>query len=125
VIKIRLLYTFLTIVTIGVAPFLFGKWSSLPNWVSFWLGDFLFGVLLFWATMIFFAPANKRKIAIFLIIYCSVVELSQLYHTVWLDALRKTTLGGGILGHHFQWSDLLAYAGGIFFAYVLDKQCFT
>jgi hypothetical protein len=125
VIKIRLLYTFLTIGTIAIAPFLLSKWSSLPNWVNFWLGDFLFGILLFWATMIFFAHANKQKIALFLVIYCSVVELSQLYHAAWLDALRQTTIGGGILGHHFQWPDLLAYIGGVLFAYLIDKQCFT
>ncbi len=119
--QIRILYTFLTIATIAVVPFVFRHWSSLPNWVNFWLGDFLFGIFLFWLAMIFFAHANRRKIAFLLMIYCAVVETSQLYHAVWLDALRQTAIGGGILGHHFEWSDLLAYIGGIAFAYAADR----
>jgi hypothetical protein len=36
-----------------------------------------------------------------------------LYHANWIDTIRKTTLGGLILGYGFLWSDLLAYAIGI------------
>jgi hypothetical protein len=120
-IKIRIIYTVLTLVTLGVAPYLFRHWSLLPNWVNFWLGDFLFGVLLFWAAMILFVHANRRNVAIVLMIYCAVVETSQLYHAEWLDALRQTAIGGGILGHHFEWSDLLGYVSGVAFAYWMDR----
>ena len=41
-----------------------------------------------------------------------LVELSQLWHTPLLEALRSTTLGGLVLGYGFLWSDLACYAVG-------------
>lgn len=41
-----------------------------------------------------------------------LVELSQLWHTPFLEALRSTTLGGLVLGYGFLWSDLVCYAVG-------------
>jgi len=40
------------------------------------------------------------------------VELSQLYHAPWIDPIRRTTLGGLVLGFGFLWSDLACYAAG-------------
>jgi hypothetical protein len=41
------------------------------------------------------------------------VEVSQLYHAPWIDAIRQTRLGGWVLGFGFLWSDLACYAVGI------------
>lgn len=41
-----------------------------------------------------------------------LVELSQLWRTPLLEALRSTTLGGLVLGYGFLWSDLVCYAVG-------------
>ncbi len=41
-----------------------------------------------------------------------LVELSQLWHTPFLEALRSTTLGGLVLGYGFLWSDLVCYTVG-------------
>lgn len=40
------------------------------------------------------------------------IELSQLYHALWIDAIRNTTLGGLIIGFGFLWSDLVCYTIG-------------
>ena len=41
-----------------------------------------------------------------------LVEVSQLWHAPFLDALRATTLGGLVLGYGFLWSDLVCYTVG-------------
>jgi hypothetical protein len=48
------------------------------------------------------------------------VEVSQLVHTPWLDALRATRLGALALGQGFVASDLAAYGAGVLLAVVLD-----
>ncbi len=48
------------------------------------------------------------------------MELTQLYHGPWIDAIRATRLGGLILGYGFLWSDLACYALGIGAMLALD-----
>lgn len=43
----------------------------------------------------------------------AAVELSQLYHAPWIDAVRETTLGHLVLGQGFLWSDMACYAAGV------------
>jgi hypothetical protein len=42
-----------------------------------------------------------------------LVETSRLYKAPWIDSIRRTTLGGLVLGFDFVWSDLACYAAGI------------
>lgn len=94
------------------------QWSALPSWI----GDFL------WATMVFFglsllAASCGRWIraGLALTVSCAV-EFSQLLHPPWLDQLRETTLGHLVLGQGFFWGDLVAYAGGVAFAVLIDVE---
>ncbi|MCE9611282.1 MAG: DUF2809 domain-containing protein [Chthoniobacter sp.] len=48
------------------------------------------------------------------------VEVSQLYHALWIDALRATRLGALVLGSVFNWPDFPAYATGIALGALLD-----
>ena len=41
-----------------------------------------------------------------------LVEFSQLFSPPFLAALRRTTLGGLVLGYGFLWSDLVCYTAG-------------
>ena len=43
-----------------------------------------------------------------------LIELSQLWHPPFLEALRATTVGGLVLGYGFLWSDLICYTVGAF-----------
>lgn len=47
------------------------------------------------------------------------VEASQLLSWPWLVELRATRLGGLLLGHGFQWADVLAYTAGSLGAFAL------
>jgi len=52
---------------------------------------------------------------------CGVIELSQLWHPPWLDAIRATRPGALVLGRGFVWSDLLCYLIGATAAAGVDK----
>jgi len=55
--------------------------------------------------------------------YC--IEISQLYHDTWIDAIRGTTLGALVLGHGFLWSDIVAYTVGIVLCSLADFLIFN
>ena len=48
------------------------------------------------------------------------VEVSQLYKAPWIDTIRRTTLGGLVLGYDFVWSDLACYAVGVGLGVVIE-----
>ena len=72
-----------------------------------------------WAAMVYLAisccipntPMLKR--AAIATGFSFVMELSQLYHSPWIDSLRQTRLGGLILGSNFLWIDLVRYSVGV------------
>ena len=115
----RLLYLLLTIIVM-VLGLLSRKISGLPKIIELYSGDIL------WALMVFllFAFLFNKKSTIFIIswaIICSYsIEISQLYHAPWIDAIRNTTLGGLILGFGFLWSDLVCYTIGIIIGIIID-----
>lgn len=115
----RLLYLILTIIVI-ILGLLSRKIENLPEIISLYSGDIL------WALMIFLIIAFifNKKSTIFTIsweiIFSYSIEISQLYHEPWIDAMRNTTLGGLILGFGFLWSDLVCYTIGILIGIVID-----
>jgi hypothetical protein len=52
------------------------------------------------------------------------VEVSQLYHAPWIDAIRATIPGKLVLGNTFHWPDLPAYAVGIAIGALIEWKCF-
>jgi len=77
---------------------------------TIWAGDFLF----FFRAI--FPKANLLKLALFNYVFGVIDEVSQLWHTPWLDSIRHTTLGKLMLGLGFMWSDLECYAIGTILA---------
>jgi hypothetical protein len=49
-----------------------------------------------------------------------LVEISQLYHAPWIDAIRQTTLGGLVLGFGFLRTDLVCYSVGVMIGVIAD-----
>jgi hypothetical protein len=118
--KSRVIYLF-TIISVIVLGLISRKISFVPLFV----GDIL------WATMIFFMIkfliGNKgiSPVALISILICFLVEISQLYQTEWINAIRHTLPGRLILGQGFLWSDLVAYTGGIALGVMLDIYVIT
>ena len=115
----KLLYLLLTIIVM-LLGLLSRKIEGLPEIISLYSGDIL------WALMVFllFAFLFNKKSTIFIIswaiIFSYSIEISQLYHAAWIDAIRNTTLGGLILGFGFLWSDLVCYTIGIIIGIIID-----
>ena len=50
-----------------------------------------------------------------------LVEISQLYHAPWIDAIRQTALGGLVLGFGFLWTDLVCYSVGVMIGVMAER----
>jgi hypothetical protein len=80
-----------------------------------------------WGAMVYFivrlcSPATQFAISAAIALALSAfVEFSQLWHPVWLDDIRRTTIGVLLLGRYFAWMDIAAYAVGVGFAVVIDR----
>ena len=84
-----------------------------PEWIGRYAGDTLWAALVFWLLALIWRRASTARIGAAAITIAFAVEVSQLYHAPWVDAIRGTRVGGLILGSDFLWSDLLCYAIGI------------
>ena len=87
--------------------------SVLPVLAAAYAGDTLWAWAAFLGFGLILPRASTRTIALLALSFSCAIELSQLYHAPWIDAIRQTTLGGLILGFGFLWSDLACYAVGV------------
>ena len=92
-----------------------------PKNIAPFIGD------MFWAMMLYFgfrfllpklALLKSFNIAL---IFSFAIEISQLYQSDWINTIRKTTIGGLVLGHGFLWMDLISYTIGVIIAVIIDK----
>lgn len=93
----------------------------LPNWINMYLGDVLWGLMVFFVCGFLFRNSETRVVSATAIAFSFAIEISQLYHSQWIDSLRKTKLGGLVLGYEFLWSDLVSYAVGIGIGILIEK----
>ncbi len=116
----RLLYGFMIIIVIILGLCSRKMAIFLPDFLNTYLGDALWALMIFIAFGLIFREMKTNKIALIGISFCYLIELSQLYHASWIDNIRKTSLGGLVLGYGFLWSDLLAYTIGIGAGVIID-----
>ncbi len=111
----------LLVVVIMAAGLLSRKYALfLPNIVNVYLGDALWATMVYFIFRFIFVVEPKRRVLFYSFLFCLLIEVSQLYHAPWIDAIRHTTLGGLILGFGFLWSDLLAYLMGVILGFFID-----
>jgi hypothetical protein len=87
--------------------------SSLPPFVSEYAGDTLWAL-----TVLLVASAIAPRMALSYraaaaLVFAFSIEISQLYHAPWIDAIRNTPIGSLVLGFGFLWSDLACYTVGV------------
>ncbi len=80
----------------------------------------MYALMIFFGFAFLWRNTATIKIAGAALLFCFLVELSQLYHASWIDALRNNRIGGLILGFGFLWSDLLCYAAGILLGTIIE-----
>ena len=116
----RVLYGIMIIIVIILGLCSRKMANVIPNFLNAYLGDALWALMIFIAFGFVFRDMKTKIVALIGISFCYLIELTQLYHVNWIDNIRKTTLGGLVLGYVFSWSDLLAYAIGILVGVILD-----
>jgi len=84
------------------------------------LGDALWAMMIFWGAGVLVPHARLAIRCICAYAACVIVEVSQLYHTPTLNAVRATTLGHLVLGSGFDPRDLMSYAAGVALAALLE-----
>jgi Protein of unknown function (DUF2809) len=84
----------------------------LPELIRTYGGDTLYATLVCFLVALLWRRAAAWRLALLAFGLCVAVELSQLAHTPWLEALRRTLFGRLVLGSGFLWSDLVCYAAG-------------
>ena len=94
--------------------------SFLPEVVATYGGDTLWALMVFVGLGLVARAWPTSWVAGVALAVSYGVEFSQLYHTPWLDELRRRTVGGLVLGRGFLWSDLACYTVGIGFGIVLE-----
>ncbi len=94
--------------------------AYIPDIIDLFLGDFLWAMMIYFIMRTIFINFSLKKSSVFGILFCFFIEITQLYHSAWIDEVRKTTLGGLILGYGFLWSDLAAYLFGVCFGAAFD-----
>jgi hypothetical protein len=85
------------------------------------LGDALYAAMVLW-----WVGALAPNVSLYVrvaaaLAFCFGIELSQLYHTTALDALRNMTAGQLVLGSGFDPRDLAAYTLGVLGAAFLER----
>ena len=120
----RYIYLLLLVITIaaGLASRHFAGY--LPHWINLYLGDTLWALMVFLLFGIFFNKKSTVWVAVAALLFSFGIEISQLYHSSWIDSLRSYPLGGLVLGFGFLWSDLLCYTAGVGFGYMMEKGVF-
>jgi hypothetical protein len=84
-------------------------------------GDVLYATVAYWGFR-WLAPQRPMiHAAVAAVAFCVAVEVGQLWHPVWLEAIRATQLGGMVLGHGFLWTDLGWYGVGVLGGAIADR----
>jgi len=96
--------------------------AHLPDFIAAYAGDALWAAMVFWLAALVAPRARTAHLAVAALMVAILVEVSQLYHSAWLDALRQTRPGALALGQGFLWSDLACYTVGVLATALLDRR---
>jgi hypothetical protein len=116
----RVKYALLLLLVIGLGLGSRSPQIPLPHFIVAYAGDMLWALLVFLGFGFLFPHSSIRRSATAAAFFSLFIELSQLYHAPWLDAMRANPLAVLVLGRGFLWSDLVCYAVGIVLGTLLE-----
>ena len=91
------------------------------NFIRPYLGDLLVVMLLHFGARTITSTAPQR-VALAVLLFACFIELTQAFHLIDQLGLSGNIIAQLILGHQFQWLDLVMYATGCAFALVVDQR---
>ena len=94
--------------------------AVLPAFVAEYAGDTLWALMVFLIVGLLAPRWSSLRVAAAALAISFAVEVSQLYHAPWIDAIRDTRVGGLVLGFGFLWSDLACYTLGVALGVMLE-----
>lgn len=109
----RTTYATLILLVICLGLLSRSKQIPLPAFIAAYAGDTLWALLVFLGFGWLFPAHSSIRVALYAMAFSLGIELSQLYHTPWLNALRANRWAALVLGQGFLWSDLICYVVGI------------
>lgn len=109
----------LTVILLGLASRRF-PWL-VPTFLHDYPGDAFWATAAYLGSILIWPGIRIRFAAAAALAISFGVEISQLYHAAWIDAIRDTLFGRLILGSGFDGIDLVAYALGVLLAMIMDR----
>lgn len=109
----RLLYFAFAVATVVVGLATRRYSAVLPTFIGAYAPDALWALMVFWFVGMLWVRARTVQVAIVALGFSYAIEISQLFHPAWLDAIRHTRLGGLVLGFGFLGSDIVCYTAGV------------
>lgn len=107
--RVRLFFWLVVLIAFGLGS---RRLAGLPSWITLYAGDVAWGALFFVLFCALRPTLSTARAWLAAVLTTELIELSELWHTPWLDALRATRGGGLLLGHLFLWSDVVCVALG-------------
>ena len=118
--RITYLTAAIAVVVLGLSSRRYSR--VLPEFLASYAGDTLWALTAFLGVGMLFRRWSTLRVCVTALLFAFAIELSQLYHSPWVDQIRRTMVGGFVLGYGFLWSDLLCYVVGISIGCTLDMQ---
>jgi hypothetical protein len=117
----RIAYAFAAVAVVALGLFWRSHLLPLPPFMRKYGGDALWAALVY--CLIRFCCPRMHMVTGAAIAFGTAlaVELSQLYHSPRIEAIRGFRLGALVLGSTFNGPDILAYAFGIVVATLVDR----
>jgi len=116
----RKFYLIATCLSIGMGLLARSALLGLPPIIAKYTGSIIWGGMVYFAWAVVRPEQRRSRRAIIAVIIAVTVEFSQLLHTGWLDAVRRTTIGVLLIGRFFSWWDIVSYLIGIAIAVMLE-----
>lgn len=114
--RLRITYGCFIVITIII-----GLLSRHFAFVPLFIGDILWALMIYFIVRFLFVDNPVKFIVIVSLLFCYVIEFSQLYKAPWINNLRHTLFGRLVLGEGFLWSDLLCYTFGVVIGVWVDR----
>jgi hypothetical protein len=116
--RIKVISILIVVIGLGLSS---RKFSGLfPAILDKYPGDAFWTMAVYLGWAVIFPSTEPIKLMWFALITSFLVEVSQIYHIIWLDELRNNAIGHLFLGSTFNAMDFVAYSVGILSVFIID-----
>ncbi|KIA89987.1 ribosomal maturation YjgA family protein [Kaistella jeonii] len=89
--------------------------------VRSYLGDVIVVMLIYTLVLTFFKVENRTKLITGIFIFSVIVEVLQYFKIADVFGLKPGSIAAIVVGNSFSWIDILCYAAGCLFLYIIIK----